>query len=101
MSDDLTKLYKTAASFDAVSKHVERMQNGPITEMELSNQNHINREAQALLLQIDRLEHLLYGDLHRESQELTSPLRTWLKMVTVPRALMAEPTKPPMLRLRP
>ena len=96
---ELERLYKTAASFDAVKKHVERMQVGPITEMEHANQMHINREAQALLKQLDTLEHLLYGDIHREAQDLTSPLRTWLKMVIVPRPLMAEPTKPPMLKL--
>ena len=96
---ELSRLYKTAASFEAAQKHVERMQNGPITEMELSNQTHINREAQALLKQLDILEHLLVGDTHREAQELTNPLRTWLKMVTVPRALMAEPVQKPMLRL--
>ena len=96
---ELDQLYKTAASFEAVQKHVERMQNGPITEMELANQTHINREAQALLKQLDTLEHLLVGDIHREAQELTNPLRTWLKMVMVPRALMAEPVQKPMLRL--
>lgn len=75
-----------------VREYTDRIRQGPIKETDLAGQMHINERAALVEKALDDLNRVLPGgNVHRLYEALTLPLRTYLSLIAVPRALWAEP----------
>ena len=81
--------------------YTRRIKDGPVKATDLAGQAHINEIAQRVEKALDDLGRVLPGGrVDRVYVDLTAPLRTYLSLVVVPRALWAEPKAQTMLRLK-
>jgi len=81
--------------------YTRRIMYGPVKASDLAGQAHINEIAQRVEKALDDLGRVLPGGrVDRVYVDLTAPLRTYLSLVVVPRALWAEPKAQTMLRLK-
>lgn len=82
-----------------VRDYTQRIQDGPVRDADLAGQQHINDIAQRIERALLDLNLVLPGgQIDRVYDHVTTPLRTYLALIVVPRALWAEPEKRPILR---
>ena len=75
-----------------VREYTDRIRHGPVKETDLTNQTHMNLRVIELERALNMLRDVLpAGPVYRAYEAVTIPLRLYLKMVTVARALYAEP----------
>lgn len=84
-----------------VRAYTDRIEHGPVQEHNLAGQQHINEHAKAVERALRDLGRVLPGGaVNRVYDGVTAPVYTFLHMISVPRALWAEPAKPRILKLR-